>query len=221
MQLVHQHLSQEWQSTMGSSWTDSSSGLSIRWCWASPSSLRTWSLWTQVTNFLRENFRLRRMNQRPWKDHIFNPSEYFNSLIWIKENDPSELELAFQVKKFMVFHRNVIMSFKLFWSLWSIISYVICYKKVDEENFGQTVSIELRPGGKETRVTDENKDEYIQARSSSLSKKTKRALLNQLLEMLLLSLLSFSSWWSSGGSSTGWEGRWIRWTGIDGKQILF
>ena len=34
--------------------------------------------------------------------------------------------------------------------------------KVDEENFGQTVSIELRPGGKETRVTDENKDEYIQ-----------------------------------------------------------
>ena len=91
---------------------------------------------------------------------------------------------------------------------------------MDEENFGQTVSIELRPGGKETRVTDENKDEYIQARSSSLSKK-KRALFNQLLEMLLLSLLSFSSWWSSGGSSTGWEGRWIRWTGIDGKQILF
>ena len=33
---------------------------------------------------------------------------------------------------------------------------------MDEENFGQTVSIELRPGGKETRVTDENKDEYIQ-----------------------------------------------------------
>ena len=31
---------------------------------------------------------------------------------------------------------------------------------MDEENFGQTVSIELRPGGKETRVTDENKDEY-------------------------------------------------------------
>ena len=154
------------------------------------------------------------MNQRSWKDHIFYPSEYFNSLIWIKENDPSELELAFQVKKLMVFHRNVIMSFKLFWSLWSII-----YKKVDEENFGQTVSIELRPGGKETRVTDENKDEYIQARSSSLSKK-KRALFNQLLEMLLLSLLSFSSWWSSGGSSTGWEGRWIRWTDVDDKLIL-
>ena len=35
---------------------------------------------------------------------------------------------------------------------------------MDEENFGQTVSIELRPGGKETRVTDENKDEYIQVK---------------------------------------------------------
>ena len=29
-----------------------------------------------------------------------HPTEYFNSLIWIKENDPSELELAFQVKIF-------------------------------------------------------------------------------------------------------------------------
>ena len=37
---------------------------------------------------------------------------------------------------------------------------------MDEENFGQTVSIELRPGGKETRVTDENKDEYIQVKFS-------------------------------------------------------
>jgi len=63
------------------------------------------------------------------KDMESVDTEYFNSLIWIKENDPSELELAFQV---------------------------------DEENFGQTVSIELRPGGKETRVTNENKDEYIQ-----------------------------------------------------------
>ena len=62
---------------------------------------------------------------------------------------------------------------------------------MDEENFGQTVSIELRPGGKETRVTDENKDEYIQVRTSSLSKKTKRALFNRLLELLLLSFTYF------------------------------
>jgi len=63
------------------------------------------------------------------KDMESVDTEYFNSLIWIKENDPSELELTFQV---------------------------------DEENFGQTVSVELRPGGKETRVTNDNKDEYIQ-----------------------------------------------------------
>ena len=58
------------------------------------------------------------------KDMESVDTEYFNSLIWIKENDPSELELTFQV---------------------------------DEENFGQTVSVELRPGGKDTRVTNENK----------------------------------------------------------------
>ena len=28
---------------------------------------------------------------------------------------------------------------------------------MDEESFGQMVSIELRPGGKETQVTNENK----------------------------------------------------------------
>jgi E3 ubiquitin-protein ligase NEDD4 len=26
-------------------------------------------------------------------------TEYFNSLLWIKENDPSELDLTFQVKQ--------------------------------------------------------------------------------------------------------------------------
>ena len=41
---------------------------------------------------------------------------------------------------------------------------------MDEENFGQTVSIELRPGGKETRVTDENKDEYIQVNTNQPNK---------------------------------------------------
>ena len=41
-----------------------------------------------------------------------------------------------------------------------LIKYIFCVK-VDEENFGQTVSIELRPGGKETRVTNENKVEHV------------------------------------------------------------
>jgi len=79
--------------------------------------------------FIRPFYKMMLGKSIELKDMESVDTEYFNSLIWIKENDPSELELAFQV---------------------------------DEENFGQTVSIELRPGGKETRVTEENKDEYIQ-----------------------------------------------------------
>ena len=35
--------------------------------------------------------------------------------------------------------------------------------QVDEENFGRMVSRELKPGGGKIPVTNENKDEYIQA----------------------------------------------------------
>lgn len=63
------------------------------------------------------------------KDMESVDTEYYNSLLWIKENDPTELELTFQV---------------------------------DEENFGAMLSRELKPGGKDTRITNENKDEYIQ-----------------------------------------------------------
>ncbi|KAB7505972.1 E3 ubiquitin-protein ligase Nedd-4 [Armadillidium nasatum] len=55
-------------------------------------------------------------------------SEYYNSLLWIKENDPVDLDLTF------------------------------C---VDEEQFGQTTSHELKPNGANVPVTNENKDEYI------------------------------------------------------------
>ncbi|KAM3876779.1 E3 ubiquitin-protein ligase NEDD4-like [Diretmus argenteus] len=55
-------------------------------------------------------------------------SEYFNSLMWILENDPTELDLRFTI---------------------------------DEELFGQTHQHELKPGGAEIVVTDENKKEYI------------------------------------------------------------
>jgi len=79
--------------------------------------------------FIRPFYKMMLGKSIDLKDMESVDTEYFNSLIWIKENDPSELDLAFQV---------------------------------DEENFGQTVSIELRPGGKETQVTNENKDEYIQ-----------------------------------------------------------
>ena len=56
-------------------------------------------------------------------------SEYYNSLKWILENDPTDLDLYFTV---------------------------------DEELFGQTKVNELKPGGTDIQVTDENKKEYIQ-----------------------------------------------------------
>lgn len=55
-------------------------------------------------------------------------SEYFNSLMWILENDPTDLDLRFTI---------------------------------DEELFGQTHQHELKPGGAEIVVTNENKKEYI------------------------------------------------------------
>ncbi|XP_028177010.1 E3 ubiquitin-protein ligase NEDD4 isoform X6 [Ostrinia furnacalis] len=54
--------------------------------------------------------------------------EYYNSLMWIKENDPSELDLTFSV---------------------------------DEEQFGKTIQRDLKPGGANISVDNENKDEYI------------------------------------------------------------
>ncbi|CAH0589905.1 unnamed protein product [Chrysodeixis includens] len=54
--------------------------------------------------------------------------EYYNSLMWIKENDPSELYLTFSV---------------------------------DEEQFGKTIQRDLKPGGANIAVDNDNKDEYI------------------------------------------------------------
>jgi E3 ubiquitin-protein ligase NEDD4 len=79
--------------------------------------------------FIRPFYKMMLGKQIELKDMESVDTEYYNSLLWIKENDPAELDLPFQI---------------------------------DEESFGQTVSIELRPGGKEIKVTDENKDEYIQ-----------------------------------------------------------
>ncbi|XP_045889398.1 E3 ubiquitin-protein ligase NEDD4a isoform X1 [Micropterus dolomieu] len=55
-------------------------------------------------------------------------SEYFNSLMWILENDPTDLDLRFTI---------------------------------DEELFGQTRQHELKPGGTDIVVTNDNKKEYI------------------------------------------------------------
>lgn len=55
-------------------------------------------------------------------------AEYFNSLVWIQDNDPECLDLTFQV---------------------------------EEEVFGEMTETELVSGGKNRKVTEENKTEYI------------------------------------------------------------
>uniref|UniRef100_A0A8C7ZP84 E3 ubiquitin-protein ligase n=1 Tax=Oryzias sinensis TaxID=183150 RepID=A0A8C7ZP84_9TELE len=55
-------------------------------------------------------------------------SEYFNSLKWILDNDPEDLDMRFTI---------------------------------DEERFGETHQHELKPGGADIVITNENKKEYI------------------------------------------------------------
>ncbi|XP_021360527.1 E3 ubiquitin-protein ligase NEDD4-like isoform X4 [Mizuhopecten yessoensis] len=55
-------------------------------------------------------------------------SEYFNSLCWIRDNDPIDLDLTFSV---------------------------------EEDYFGEITERELKPGGKDIVVTNDNKLEYI------------------------------------------------------------
>uniref|UniRef100_A0A2K5NEY3 E3 ubiquitin-protein ligase NEDD4-like n=1 Tax=Cercocebus atys TaxID=9531 RepID=A0A2K5NEY3_CERAT len=87
-------------------------------------------------------------------------SEYYNSLKWILENDPTELDLMF------------------------------C---IDEENFGQTYQVDLKPNGSEIMVTNENKREYIdlviQWRFVNRVQKQMNAFLEGFTELLPIDLI--------------------------------
>ncbi|KAM3720357.1 E3 ubiquitin-protein ligase NEDD4-like [Dirofilaria immitis] len=88
-------------------------------------------------------------------------NEYFNSLIYIKDNNPKDLDLHFAV---------------------------------DEDVFGQMNSVELRNGGAEEKVTDANKDEYIDLiikwRFVSRVEKQMKALMKGIHELIPSNLLS-------------------------------
>ncbi|MCP9258022.1 E3 ubiquitin-protein ligase NEDD4 [Dirofilaria immitis] len=88
-------------------------------------------------------------------------NEYFNSLIYIKDNNPEDLDLHFAV---------------------------------DEDVFGQMNSVELRNGGAEEKVTDANKDEYIDLiikwRFVSRVEKQMKALMKGIHELIPSNLLS-------------------------------
>ncbi|XP_013114565.2 E3 ubiquitin-protein ligase Nedd-4 isoform X2 [Stomoxys calcitrans] len=78
--------------------------------------------------FIRPFYKMMLQKAIDLKDMESVDTEYYNSLMWIKENDPRQLELTF------------------------------C---VDEDTFGQKSQHELKPGGANIEVTDDNKDEYI------------------------------------------------------------
>lgn len=87
-------------------------------------------------------------------------TEYYNSLKWIMENDPTELELRF------------------------------C---IDEDQFGQMQQIDLKPGGSNIAVTNDNKAEYvdlvIQWRFVSRVERQMQSFLEGFDELVSLSLL--------------------------------
>uniref|UniRef100_A0A8D0HIX6 E3 ubiquitin-protein ligase NEDD4-like n=1 Tax=Sphenodon punctatus TaxID=8508 RepID=A0A8D0HIX6_SPHPU len=78
--------------------------------------------------FIRPFYKMMLGKQITLKDMESVDSEYYKSLKWILENDPTELDLMF------------------------------C---IDEENFGQTYQVDLKPNGSDIMVTNENKREYI------------------------------------------------------------
>ncbi|XP_060791314.1 E3 ubiquitin-protein ligase NEDD4-like isoform X1 [Neoarius graeffei] len=87
-------------------------------------------------------------------------SEYYNSLKWILENDPTELDLRF------------------------------C---IDEDNFGQTYQVDLKPSGSDMVVTNDNKKEYIdlviQWRFVNRVQKQMNAFMEGFTELILIDLI--------------------------------
>lgn len=110
--------------------------------------------------FIRPFYKMMLEKPIELKDMESVDSEYFNSLVWIKENDPLELDLYFAV---------------------------------DEESFGKTFQVELKPNGSNIPVTNENKNEYInlviQWRFVSRVEAQMRAFLDGFKDLVPLSML--------------------------------
>ncbi|KAG8504495.1 LOW QUALITY PROTEIN: E3 ubiquitin-protein ligase NEDD4-like, partial [Galemys pyrenaicus] len=110
--------------------------------------------------FIRPFYKMMLGKQITLNDMESVDSEYYNSLKWILENDPTELDLMF------------------------------C---IDEENFGQTYQVDLKPNGSEIMVTNENKREYIdlviQWRFVNRVQKQMNAFLEGFTELLPIDLI--------------------------------
>ncbi|XP_036385343.1 E3 ubiquitin-protein ligase NEDD4-like isoform X7 [Megalops cyprinoides] len=110
--------------------------------------------------FIRPFYKMMLGKQITLKDMESVDSEYYNSLKWILENDPTDLDLRF------------------------------C---IDEDNFGQTYQVDLKPSGSEMIVTNENKKEYIdlviQWRFVNRVQKQMNAFLEGFTELILIDLI--------------------------------
>lgn len=83
-------------------------------------------------------------------------SEYFNSLMWILENDPTDLDLRFTVDEELFGQVCSVgsLSLRVYLSVYSHDSVMLSLFKTHQH--------ELKPGGTDIIVTNENKKEYIQ-----------------------------------------------------------
>ncbi|KAM4634267.1 E3 ubiquitin-protein ligase NEDD4-like isoform 1-T1 [Polymixia lowei] len=110
--------------------------------------------------FIRPFYKMMLGKQISLKDMESVDSEYYNSLKWILENDPTELDLRF------------------------------C---IDEDNFGQTYQVDLKPSGSDMVVTNDNKKEYIdlviQWRFVNRVQKQMNAFLEGFTELILIDLI--------------------------------
>uniref|UniRef100_UPI0037E91328 E3 ubiquitin-protein ligase NEDD4-like isoform X2 n=1 Tax=Semicossyphus pulcher TaxID=241346 RepID=UPI0037E91328 len=110
--------------------------------------------------FIRPFYKMMLGKQISLKDMESVDSEYYNSLKWILENDPTELDLRF------------------------------C---IDEDNFGQTYQVDLKPSGSDMVVTNDNKKEYIdlviQWRFVNRVQKQMNAFLEGFTELILVDLI--------------------------------
>ncbi|XP_029920757.1 E3 ubiquitin-protein ligase NEDD4-like isoform X2 [Myripristis murdjan] len=110
--------------------------------------------------FIRPFYKMMLGKQISLKDMESVDSEYYNSLKWILENDPTELDLRF------------------------------C---IDEDNFGQTYQVDLKPSGSDMVVTNDNKKEYIdlviQWRFVNRVQKQMNAFLEGFTELIVIDLI--------------------------------
>ncbi|XP_078677677.1 E3 ubiquitin-protein ligase NEDD4-like isoform X1 [Branchiostoma floridae x Branchiostoma belcheri] len=111
--------------------------------------------------FIRPFYKMMLKKPITLKDMESVDSEYYNSLVWITENDPEDLDLRF------------------------------C---VEEDQFGQTVTKDLKANGADIVVTNSNKKEYIDLvikwRFSSRVQEQMKSLMDGFNELVQQELLS-------------------------------